>query len=72
MSKYISTQKGLKELLRRYKDAGVTNETMDVDNCYEAHWISEIEGCIREGLAMDEDDYNNTPKELRKLWRGLK
>lgn len=27
---------------------------------------------ISDGLAMDEDDYDNTPKELRKLWKGLK
>jgi len=57
----IETKKGLEELLRRYKKEGASE-----------YWIKVIEGCIKEGLAMDEDDYDNTPKELRKLWMGLK
>lgn len=59
--KHIETKKGLQELLRRYKEAGETG-----------YWIKTIEECIEEELAMDEVDYENTPKELRPLWRGLK
>ena len=70
--KRIETKRGLKTLLERYLKEGVTNETMDESESYQAHWISAIEGCIKEDLPMDEDDYSNTPKELRKLWKGLK
>ena len=59
--KLIETQKGLKTLLKRYEEANASE-----------YWISVIKGCINEDLAMDEDDYDNTPKELRKLWKGLK
>ena len=45
---------------------------MDVNGGYQADWIRTIKGCIEEGFAMDETDYENTPYELRKLWRGLK
>lgn len=59
--KRIETQKGLKELLKRYLKANADIE-----------WLNTIRGCIEQGLAMDEIDYENTPQELRKLWRGLK
>lgn len=59
--KHIETTKGLNELLKRYLEAGA-----------DEYWIKTIKGCIKEGLAMDETDYENTPKELRKLWKGLK
>lgn len=59
--KHIETKKGLKELLRRYEESGA-----------DEYWLMTIRGCIEEDLAMDETDYENTPKELRKLWRGLK
>ena len=70
--KHIETKKGLKTLLERYLQAGVTDQTKDITETYEAKWISAIKYCIDEGLAMDEIDYENTPKELRKLWVGLK
>ena len=70
--KYISTKKGLKTLLQRYLEAGVTDETLDITNSYKASWITCIKQCIEEGLAMDEIDYENTPLELRRLWSGLK
>ena len=57
----IETNKGLKELLKRYEEAKASEE-----------WLNTIRGCIKEGLAMDEIDYENTPKELKPLWRGLK
>lgn len=64
---HIETKKGLQTLLKRYQEAGVTDEAYPVDR-----WISVIKGCIKEGLAMDEVDYENTPKELKPLWRGLR
>ena len=63
---YIETKKGLETLLKRYQEAGVADE-YSIDR-----WISCIKGCIEEGLAMDEVDWENTPAELRPLWRGLK
>lgn len=72
MARHIETKKGLETLLARYKAAGVTNQTKDATNSYEACWIATIEGCLEEGLAMDEVDYENTPDELKPLWRGLK
>ena len=69
---YIETKKGLETLLKRYLEAGVIDETMDRENSYQAKWISCIKGCIEDGLAMDEVDWENTPVELRPLWRGLK
>ena len=66
MARYISTKKGLETLLKRYQEAGVTDES-SIDR-----WISCIKGCIEERLAMDEIDYENTPDELKPLWRGLK
>ena len=64
---HIETKKGLTTLLKRYQEAGVTDERYPVDR-----WISVIKGCIEEGLAMDEVDYENTPRELKPLWRGLR
>ena len=60
MEKRIETAKGLKELLKRYEEAKASEE-----------WLKTIKGCINEGLAMDEIDYTNTPKELKPLWKGL-
>lgn len=70
--KHIETRKGLETLLNRYLENGVNDQTKDASNSYEAHWISSIKNCIENNLAMDEDDYENTPKSLRKLWKGLK
>ena len=74
---YIGTKKGLETLLKRYKAAGVTDQTKDANNCYEAKWLTTIQQCIDsqngpEPIGMDEVDYENTPKELKPLWRGLK
>lgn len=59
--KRIETKAGLKKLLERYEKHNADGE-----------WILTIIGCIRDNLAMDEVDYENTPEELKKLWRGLK
>ena len=61
MEKRIETNKGLKELLKRYEEVKASDE-----------WLQTIRGCIKEGLAMDEIDYTNTPKELKPLWKGLR
>ena len=67
MARFIESKKGLETLLKRYQEGGVTDEKYPIDK-----WISVIKGCIKEGLAMDEIDYENTPDELKPLWRGLK
>ena len=67
MDKRIETKKGLETLLKRYIQAGVTDEKYPIDK-----WITVIIGCIKDGLAMDEVDYENTPSELKPLWKGLK
>lgn len=72
MGRHIETKKGLETLLDRYIRAGVTDETPDASGSYAAQWITTIRGCIEQGLAMDETDYENTPKALRRLWAGLK
>ena len=59
--KHIETKRGLEKLLNKYKEAKAPQ-----------YWIDVIEGCIKDGLAMDETDYENTPKELKPLWKGLK
>lgn len=70
--KHIETKKGLLKLLERYIKKGVTDETLDASGNYQAKWISTINQCIQQGLAMDETDYENTPKELKVCWEGLK
>lgn len=77
MARYIETKKGLETLLKRYKEAGVTDQTKDASGAYEAKWLSCIQGCIDsldtdEPICMDEIDYENTPDNLKPLWRGLK
>lgn len=72
MAREIRTKKGLQQLLARYKEAGVTDDTLAAYGSYKAHWISTIEECIREGLPMDEIDYDNTPDDLKPLWKGLR
>ena len=59
--KRIETTKGLQTLLKRYEEANASE-----------YWLNVVKGCIAEGLAMDEDDYNNTPQELKPLWNRLK
>lgn len=72
MAKRIETKRGLLTLLERYIAAGVTDQTTDRSGGYAAQWLTAIRQCIDEGLAMDEVDYENTPRELLPLWRGLK
>ena len=66
--KHIETQKGLAELLARMerKQADSPKELEDF-----AYWVQAVKGCINEGLAMDETDYENAPKWFRPLWACL-
>ena len=64
---YISTKKGLQTLLQRLEDLKGGDKFQDY-----AYWVSCVRGCIDEGLAMDEIDYENAPDWFRPLWRGLK
>ena len=57
----IRTKKGLEELLKRYQEAGAAKEEIET-----------IKGCIAEGYAMDEVDFENAEPKLRRLWKGLK
>ena len=67
----IKTKKGLETLLQRYLEAGVTDETEDIDGD-QGFFITTIKGCIANELAMDEIDYTHTPFNLKPLWKGLK
>lgn len=66
--KHIETKKGLAELLARMerKQADSPQELEDF-----AYWVAAVKGCITEGLAMDETDYENAPKWLKPLWTCL-
>lgn len=65
MGKHIETKKGLRTLLERLK--GVNKDLEEYD-----YWVKVVEGCIKEGLAMDEVDWENAPSWFRPLWKGLK
>lgn len=67
---YIETKKGLNKLLARLnnmKKQRITNLRTDYK-----YWCSVVQGCIDEGLAMDEVDWENSPAWFRPLWKGLK
>lgn len=67
MARYIESKKGLKTLLERMQDLKGAEKLEDFD-----YWVKVVEGCIDEGLAMDEVDFENAPEWFRPLWRGLK
>lgn len=69
--KCIKTKAGLIALLERYEEAGVTDDTKDIDGD-KGFFITTIKGCINNGYAMDEVDYTHTPFDLRPLWKGLR
>ena len=69
--KHHETKKGLETLLKRYLEAGVTDETMDANGGYQADWIRTIKGCIEEGFAMDKTDYENTLMNLENFGEDL-
>ena len=67
MAKHISSSKGLRELLQRMKNLKGSAKLKDYD-----YWVKVVTGCIKEGLAMDEVDFENAPEWFRPLWKGLK
>ena len=67
MARFIETKKGLETLLNRLEDLKGASKLQDYD-----YWVKVVEGCIEEGLAMDERDWENAPDWFRPLWRGLK
>lgn len=69
--KCIKSKAGLEELLKRYREAGVDDNTKDI-NGDKGFFITTILGCINKGYSLDEIDYTKTPFELRPLWKGLK
>jgi hypothetical protein len=70
---YIETKKGLETLLKRMDDSQEELIHRLGNNLEEyTYWKKVVEGCIEEGLAMDEVDWENAPSWFRPLWRGLK
>ena len=64
MSRHIETKKGLTTLLQRLEKA-------EGDQT-KGYWVACVKGCLDEHLAMDETDYELSPKWFRELWKGLK
>lgn len=69
MARHIESKSGLKALLERMK--GCQNESTAPLKDFK-YWKLCVQGCIIEGLAMDETDYENAPAWFRPLWKGLK
>ena len=70
---YIEIKKGLDALLKRTKEYGekaIHEEGSNLDEF--TYWRRVVEGCIKEGLAMDEVDWENTPTWFKPLCKGLK
>lgn len=67
--RHIETKKGLAALLEKMdkKNRESREELADFD-----YWRRVVVGCIAEGLAMDETDYENAPHWFRVLWTGLR
>ena len=67
MARHIESKQGLKTLLERLESL------KDKDTLPDFHyWLNVVRGCIDEGLAMDETDYENAPDWFRPLWKYLK
>lgn len=59
----IGSKWGLNQLLECYLYEGIQKSS---------YWIKKINKCINEGLALDNDDYENTPTPLKQYWAGLR
>lgn len=72
----IRTKKGKEKLLERFTSAPERSNDPSVHYTEgertAKYWIRVIRYAIKNDLAMDETDYNNTPKDYKKLWKGLK
>ena len=74
MSRHIESKQGLKTLrtrfckyVREHSEGATEKEQAEM-----FYWSQVIQGCINEGLAMDEVDYELAPKWFRPMWAGLK
>ena len=75
MSKHIESKQGLKTLLKRLNKVNpndypkipefIMKDAID-------YWVKVVQGCIDEGLAMDDVDYENAPRWFKPLWTGLR
>ena len=73
MARYISTEDGLLKLSLRLCKWGYEHQGKPEYNHEEFdYWHKCVVGCMEEGLAMDEVDYENAPQWFRELWKGLK
>ena len=67
MARHIETKEGLETLFKRLDALENFDDLPDYH-----YWYSVVRGCIDEGLAMDETDWELAPDWFRPLWRGLK
>lgn len=65
--RHIETRKGLETLKNRMENLKGASKNEDYE-----YWMKVVDGCLKEGLAMDEIDYENAPKWFRPLWTGLR
>lgn len=65
--RHIESKKDLQTLLNRMENLKGANKLEEYD-----YWHLVVEGCIKDGLAMDEVDYENAPRWFRPLWTGLR
>ena len=73
MARHIESKKGLNTLADRMCKWGFEHQGKPEYKFEEFdYWWKVVAGCITEGLAMDEVDYENAPTWFRELWRGLK
>ena len=65
--RHIESKKDLETLLKRMENLKGADKLEEYD-----YWHQVVEGCIKDGLAMDEVDYENAPRWFRPLWTGLR
>ena len=68
--RHIETKQGLERLLAKMDKIAADKPAKDLPE-YD-YWYKVVKGCIEEGLAMDETDYELAPRWFRNLWTGLK
>lgn len=67
----ISTKQGLTTFKARLEKAKANGADIGLysNNNY---WLDVVNGCIKEGLAIDEIDAEQMSKDIKRLARGLK
>lgn len=68
--KHIESKQGLERLLARMEKVAAEKPAKDLPE-YD-YWYKVVKGCITDGLAMDETDYELAPHWFRCLWTCLK